>query len=139
MRQVSLSNNVQKLIDIDAKVSVCSVKKAKLWVLLDRLQPSQAKIHPYNSRLILVKETALCITNKYCTILIEFFVLPGSSQPILDDFRAAQLTMDRSNTLVNPVKMLQGEREVSGEFNFRICSILEKYTANFHGLGKMKD
>ena len=47
--------------------------------------------------------------------------------------------MDKNGTFFNPVKMLKGEREVSGEFNFRICSVLEKYTENFHGLGKMKD
>ena len=35
--------------------------------------------------------------------------------------------------------MLKGEREVSGKFNFRICSILEKFTENFHGLGKVND
>ena len=73
---------------------------------------------------------------------MEFFVLPGSCKPILDDFKAAELkifTMDKDGTLFNPVKMLKGEREVSGEFNFRICSILEKYTENFHGLGKVND
>ena len=62
-------------------------------------------------------------------------------------FKAAPLkiiTMDKNNTLFNPVlkeerKMLKEERKVSDKFNFRICSILKKYTENFHGLGKMKD
>ena len=47
--------------------------------------------------------------------------------------------MDKNDISFNPVKMLQGDREVSGEFNFRICSNLEKYTRNFHGLEKMND
>ena len=37
------------------------------------------------------------------------------------------------------MEILKAEREVSGEFSFRICLILEKYTENFCGLGKMKD
>ena len=47
--------------------------------------------------------------------------------------------MDKNDTLSKPVKMLKEKREVSGEFIFRISSILEKYTENFHGLGKMND
>ena len=47
--------------------------------------------------------------------------------------------MDKNDTLHNPMKLLEGERKFSGEFNFRICSILEKYTENFHELVKMND
>ena len=87
-----------------------------------------------------VKGTALCsITYKKRTIPVEFFIVPG---PILDGFKVAQLkiiTMDKNITFFNPMKMLKGEREVSGEFNFRICSVLERYTENFQGLGKMND
>ena len=36
--------------------------------------------------------------------------------------------------LFNPVKILNGERKVSGELNSRICSIPKKDTENFHGL-----
>ena len=35
--------------------------------------------------------------------------------------------------------MLKGESNGSGEFNFRTCFILKKFTANFHGLRKMSD
>ena len=87
------------------------------------------------------KGTALCsVTCKYHIIPINFFVLPGLCQPVLDGLKASQLkiiTIDKNGTLFNPVKMLKGLSEVSGEF--RICLILEKYTENFHGLGKTKD
>ena len=93
--------------------------------------------------LISVKETAFCsVTYKNYIISIEFFVLPGSCQPILDGFETAQLkiiTMDKNDTLRNPMKLLEGEREFSGEFNFRIWSILEKYTEKFHGLREIND
>ena len=56
MRQVFINNNIVRiLIDTGAKVSVCGVKQ---WGLLDRLQPSQVKIHSYNSQLISLKGTA---------------------------------------------------------------------------------
>ena len=48
---------VRILFDTAAKVSVCGVKQAKQWGLLDRLQPSQVKIHFYNSQPISVKGT----------------------------------------------------------------------------------
>ena len=47
--------------------------------------------------------------------------------------------MDKNKTILKSVKLLKKEREVFGEFNFRICSILEKYIENFHELRKMKD
>ena len=36
--------------------------------------------------------------------------------------------------LFNPVKILNGERKVSGELNSRIYSIPKNNTENFHGL-----
>ena len=33
--------------------------------------------------------------------------------------------------------MLEEEWEIPGEFNSRICSVLENYTENFLGFGKM--
>ena len=41
--------------------------------------------------------------------------------------------MDKNDTLFNPVKMLKGEREVFGKFNFRICSVLESILKTFMG------
>ena len=61
---------------------------------------------------------------------------------LLGGFKASQLkiiTTDKNDTLFSSMELLEGEREVSGEFSFRIFSILEKYAENFHGLGKMND
>ena len=58
------------------------------WGLLDRLQPSQAKIHPYNSQLISVEGTALfSVTYKNHAIPIKFFVLARWCLSILDGFK----------------------------------------------------
>ena len=72
--------------------------------------------------------------------LLDGFKAIRWSLTLLDGFKAAQLkiiTTDKNNTLFNPMKILEGEREISGEFDFRICSVLKKYSENFHGLGKM--
>ena len=49
------SDIVRMSIDNGAKISVFSVKQAALPGLLDRLQPSKAKIYPYNSQPISIK------------------------------------------------------------------------------------
>ena len=49
---------VKILIDTGAKVSVCGVQQAKLWEF-DKMKPSFAKTHPYNSAPIKVTGTAL--------------------------------------------------------------------------------
>ena len=106
------SNIVRMSIDNGAKISVFGVKQAALPGLLDRLQLWKAKIYPYNLQPISVKWTALCsVTYKNRTVPIEFFVLPGSCQPVIDSFRAVQIkiiTMDKNDISFNPVKKRQG-------------------------------
>ena len=73
------------MIDTGAKVSACGMKQAKSWGILDKLKPSSAKIYPYNSVPIKVRGTALCsVTYNDRTVPVEFYVLPGSCQPILE-------------------------------------------------------
>ena len=61
-------------------------KSISLW-----LQPSYAKINPYNSQSISVRGTALCnVMHKNRIVPIEVFVLPRSCQSILDSL--GQLT-----------------------------------------------
>ena len=51
---------VNILIDMDAKGSVCGMTRAKPWVILDKVKPSTAKVHPYNLIPINIRGTALC-------------------------------------------------------------------------------
>ena len=80
------------MIDTGAKVSVCGMKHTKSWGIFDKLKPSSAKIHPYNSVPIKVRGTALCSdTYNDRTVPVEFYVLPGSCQPILEGIKAVHL------------------------------------------------
>ena len=89
-----LINNrlVNILIDTVAKVSVCGEQEAKLWGIYDKMKPSFAKIHPYNSAPIKVTGTALSsVSFKNRAVPVEFYILPGSCNPILDGNKAEQL------------------------------------------------
>ena len=119
------------------------MKQAKSWGILDKLKPLSAKIHPYNSTPIKVRGTALCsVTYNDRTIPVEFYVLPGSCQPILEGTKAMHLkiiSMDNEDELVfNPVKMIDTD-ESKGEFTFDIASIIQQYPENFKGLGKLNN
>ena len=92
-KNLFINNRIVKiLIDTGAKISFCETKQAKLWVILDKLKSSSAKIHPYNSVSIKVRGTALCsVTYNDCIVPVEFYVLPGSCQPILEGTKAVHL------------------------------------------------
>ena len=140
-----LVNNrlVKILIDTGAKVSVCGEQQAKLWGIYDKMKPSFAKIHPYNSTLIKVTGTALCSASfKNRAVPGEFYILPRSRDPILDGNKAEQLkiiSLDKDdNHVFNPVLMISSQ-EKDGEFINNICSILQHYPQNFKGLGKLRN
>ena len=134
---------IKILIDAGAKVSVCGMKQAKSWGILDTLKPSSAKINPYNSVSVKVRGTALCsVTYNDRTVPVEFYVLPGSCQPILEGTKEVHLqiilTDNKDEAVFNPVKMIDTD-ESKGEFAFDIASIIQPYPDNFKGLGKMKN
>ena len=134
---------IKILIDAGAKVSVCGMKQAKSWGILDTLKPSSTKIHPYNSVSVKVRGTALCsVTYNNRTVPVEFYVLPGSCQPILEGTKEVHLqiilTDNKDEAVFNPVKMIDTD-ESNGEFAFDIASIIQPFPDNFKGLGKMKN
>ena len=143
-KNVLVNNRIVKvLIDTGAKVSVCGEQQAKLWGIYDKMKPSFAKIHPYNSAPIKVTGTALCsVSFKNRAVPVEFYILPGSCDPILDGNKAEQLkiiSLDKDdNHIFNPVLMISSQ-EKDGEFINNICSILQHYPQNFKGLGKLQN
>ena len=145
MRYVTINNHVTKvLIDTGAKVSVCGKKQAKSWGLLEKLQPSTAKIHPYNSPPISAYGTALCCaTYKDRSVPVLFHILTGSCQPILEGTKATQLkiiVIDADDKVFNPVNLSHDQQDQDyGKLNSDICSVIQNYPHNFKGLGKMKE
>ena len=120
-----LVNN--RLVDTGAKVSVCGEQQPKLWGIYDKIKPSFAKIHPYNSAPIKVTGTALSsVSFKNRAVPVEFYILPGSCETILDRNKAEQLktiSLDKDdNHIFNPVLMISSQ-EKDGKFINNICSI----------------
>ena len=143
--RVVVNNRYTKiLVDTGAKVSVCGMKQARAWGLLDKMIPSW--IHPYNSPPIPIRGTARCaVTFKERSVPVEFDVLPGSWEPILAGNQALQLriiTFDGTDDVYNPVLMIDNETSLvdNGKFSKDIEIILSNYNPhNFKGLGKLKD
>ena len=101
------------------------------------------KTHPYNSAPIKATGTALCsVSFKNRAVPVEFYIIPGSCDPILDGNKAEQLkiiSLDKDdNHIFNPVLMVSSQ-EKDGEFIHDICSILKHYPQNFNGLGKLRN
>ena len=104
--------------------------QAKSWGVLDKLESSITKIHPYNSVPIKVRGTSLCnVTFKNRTVPVEFNILPGSCQPILEGNKVTQLqiisTVKEDTSIFNPVKMIDTD-ELNSEFALEIQSKLFK-------------
>ena len=131
------------MIDTGAKVSVCGKQQTKLWRIYDKMKPSFAKIHPYNSTPMKATSTTLCsVSFKNWAVPVEFYILPGPCDPILDRNKAEQLkiiSLDKDdNHIFNPALMISSQ-EKDDEFINNICSILQHYPQNFKGLGKLQN
>ena len=119
-RRLVVNNNMVKLlVDTGAKVSVCGMKQAAQWGLLEKMVPSSIKIHPYKSEPIPIRGTATCaVSFKGRTVPVEFHILPGSCEPILSGNKGLQLkiiSIEDDDELYNPVFMLGSEAK--GEFS----------------------
>ena len=110
--RVMINNKlVNLLVDTGAKVSVCGMNQAASWGILDQLQPSAAKIRPYQSEPIAVRGISTCsVTFNNRSVPVEFHVLPGSCEPILAGNQARQLNIisfNNSTYVFKPVSMIQ--------------------------------
>ena len=131
------------MIDTGAKTSLFGEQQAKLWGIYNKMKSFFANIHPYNSAPIKVTDTALCsISFKDRAVPVEFYILPGSYDPILDGNKAEQLkiiSLDKGdNHILNPV-LTTSSQEKDGEFINNICLVLQYYPRNFKGLRKLRN
>ena len=130
------------MVDTGAKVSVCEMTEEKSWGILDKLKPSNAKMHPYNSILIKVRGTALCsVTFKNRTIAVKFYILPGLCQPILDGNKATPfqtITIDKEDVSVfNPVKMIDTDN-LTVSLYLKYLQLFDNILIILRGLEKWK-
>ena len=138
--QVIINNRLEEVLaDTGAKVSVCGVKEAERYGLLDRMFDSTHKIKPYNSAPIPVEGISRCsVTFGLSSIPVEWYIINGSCQPILSGNIAKQLGIiefKRKAQPIQPVMMIDSrccdKEEIQG--------IIAKYSDNFNGIGKLKE
>ena len=134
---------VSILADTGAKVSVCGEKQARAWGILDRMEPSSAKVRPYCSDAIAVLGEVTCgVTFNDRTVPVRFFILPGSCSPILSGKSSVELgiiSIPGDSKMFNPIMMVDTEEADKGKnFSDGIQKVLSEYPQNFTGLGKLK-
>ena len=84
------------------------------------MKPSFAKILPHSSAPIKITGTALCsVRFKNRAEPVQYYILPGSSDPVLDGNKAEQLkiiSLDKDdNHIFNPALIISSQ-EKDGEF-----------------------
>ena len=143
-----VNNKLTKLLaDTGAKVSVCGMKQAKDWGILHLLQPSSAKIRPYQSEPIQVRGTCTVgVTFKNRTVPVVFHVLPGSCESILAGKMAEELNIlifqgDGPYSANTVYSMIEAERESAEgkQFFNDIQYIVSSYPQCFKGIGHLKN
>ena len=139
---VIVNNNYSKPIaDTGAKVSVCGTAQAKRWGILDRMVPSSVKLKPYNSAPIPVAGIARCsVTFGSTSIPVEWHVISGSCEPILDGTAAEKLGIikfNRAPEVFHPIQMISDD--AIGNEKEEVQSILQDYPEVFTGLGRLKN
>ena len=142
-KRLVVNNRMAKLLcDTGAKVSVCGMKQAAEWGLLDRMTPSKIRIHPYKSQPIPIRGIATCaVSFKDRVIPVDFHILPGSCEPILSGSHALQLkiiSFDDEEEPFNPILMVDAKNKEEGEFSYKIQDILTPFPHNFKGRGLLK-
>ena len=125
-----LVNNrlIKILINTGAITSVCGEQQAKLWRTFDKIKPSFAKMHP----VLLYQQKNI--------VPVEFYILPGSCDLILDENKTEQLKIISSdkddNNIFNTVLIISSQKK-DGEFINNIFSILKHCRQIFKGFGKL--
>ena len=76
-------------------MSVCGEQQAKLWGIYDKMKPFFAKTDSYKSAPVKITGTALCsVSFKNWVVPVEFYILLGSCDLILDENKAEQLKIN---------------------------------------------
>ena len=145
---VMVNNKLTKLLaDTGARVSVCGMKQAKDWGILSLLQPSTAKIRPYQSNPIPVRGVCTVgVTFKSRTVPVQFHVLPGSCEPILAGKASEELNIlvfhgdepDSGRTVFSMIKT-ETESEEGKKFFTDIQNTVSSYPECYKGIGHLKN
>ena len=137
--QVVVNNNLcSVLADTGAKISVCGIKEARKWKLLEKMVDTKVKIKPYgrNTQVITSIGVAKCVvTFGKQSVCIDWHIIDDNCEPVLAGKKAEILGIlhfTPRTDIFQPVNMIENEHT-------EIQEILTKYSHVFKGIGKLKN
>ena len=137
--QLVINNHLDSVLaDTGAKVSVCSLKQAKKWNIIERMNESKVRIKPYKSTAIpVVGESRCSVSFGKRSVPVVWHIIKETCEPVLSGMIARTLDIIKfqpNPETFMPVKMikLKGDKTAMQD-------ILCKYPQVFEGTGKLRD
>lgn len=136
--ELIVNNTFDKILaDTGAKISVCGVKEAKKWNILNKMVPANVKLKPYNSLPISVLGVSRCaVSFGKTSVPIRWHIIEQDCEPILAGKAAEQLGIIRFATqpnILQPMNMIQSEQKSE------VQNIVKEHCSVFQGTGKLKN
>ena len=139
--QLLVNNHLDTVLaDTGAGISVCGLKTARKWNLLDKMCDSKVRIKPYNSDVISTEGVSTCgVSFGDRTIPVQWYIIKDSCEPILAGKMAEHLGIiefKNKPNVIMPINMIEfNDNRLKEELQNVIASIPEL----FNGLGCMKN
>ena len=135
--QLVINNHLDSaLADTGAKVSVCSLKQAKKWDLVDRMVTSKVRIKPYKSPVIpVVGESRCSVSFGERSVPVVWHIIKENCEPVLSGLLAKSLGIIKFQPQPEPfmpIKMIKLENKQTMQ------DILCKFPQVFKGTGKLR-
>ena len=88
--QLVINNHLDSVLaDTGAKVSVCSLKQAEKWSLVERMSPSKVRIKPYKSPVIpAIGESRCSVSFGERSVPVVWHILREECEPVLSGVQA---------------------------------------------------
>ena len=136
--QLLINNSLDKVLaDTGARVSVCSLRKAKQWGLISKMTPSTVKIKPYKSKMIPTLGQSRCsVTCGSSSVSVVWHIIEEDCEPVLAGVHAKQLgiiVFNPNQEPFMPINMIKSDNKQG------LQEILLEYPKLFQGIGKLKD
>ena len=137
--QVVINNTLDTVVaDTGARISVCGTAEANKWGILGKMTKSKKKIKPYNSTPRAVYGEARCsVSFGYSSIPVNWDIISGSCEPILDGSSALQLEIIEFKTkpqIYEPILMISHQAKNKDVLQ----DVLTEFPENLSGIGKLK-
>lgn len=136
--QLIINNSLATVLaDTGANISVCGIKEAERWNLVQRMVNTNTKIKPYNSATIPVVGISKCaVSFGNSSVPVDWHIINSPCEPVLAGQTARHLGIikfEKKPDVFQPVRMIQSDEKEA------LQDILKNYPENFVGLGRLRN